>query len=416
VAAALHIREAAGARLAWLSANRVVALRWLLVSCQAATILLTWPLWQVRESPPLLPALGLPQMSVGFALLATLVLILRAPRAGVASHVALLLYAFAADQTRLQPQIVSLALLLFGTCAVPAAGPVARGHLISLWIWSGLNKALSIEFTHRTALLLFDNLPFGPSWLRGSFGWLIIVSESAVGLCLLIAPLRRAGVVLAFLVHGMILLVLVPGGWSVSVWPWNLALPLSAAVLFWPHAAAPPEVVWSPRRARLVLAALLILPAGFYGGWVDAYLAHHVYSDTGATAVVCSDGAGCSPAPFRAPYVPMRALLPPEPRLFAAHFDAICRPGERLVVYPRRVRIRFGRNTEPLRRACPVRRPAPSSRTAPPDRPPRARRSARASPLPRAPPSTRRRAAGARLEGLRRSPAARPDSWPGSRG
>ena len=415
MAAASHIRGAAERCVAWLSANRVVALRWLLVLCQAATIVLTWPLWQVRESPPLLPAVGLPQMSVGIALLASLVLLLRAPRAGVAVHVALLLYAFVADQTRLQPQIVSLALLLFGTCAVPAAGPVARAHLISLWIWSGLNKALSVEFTHRTALLLFDNLPFGPSWLRGSFGWMIIVSEVAVGVCLLVAPLRRAGVVLAFLVHGMVLLVLVPGRWSVSVWPWNVALPLSAAVLFWPRAAAT-EVAWSPRRARLLLAALLVLPVGFYGGWVDAYLVHHVYSDTGATGLVCRADAGCSPAPFLAPYRPMRALLPPEPRLFVAHFEAICRPGDRLVVYPRRVRIRFGRNTEPLRRACPVRRPAPSSRTAPPDRSSRARSSAGARIAPPAPRSTRRRAAPARLEALPRSPAARPGPWPGRRG
>jgi hypothetical protein len=142
------------------------ALRWLLVSCQAATILLTWSLWQVRESPPLLPAVGLPQLPVGIALIATLAVILRAPRAGVAVHLAVLLYSFAADQTRLQPQIISLALLLVGTCDVPAAAPIARAHLISLWIWSGLNKALSLEFMDRTASLLFDNLPFGPSWMR----------------------------------------------------------------------------------------------------------------------------------------------------------------------------------------------------------------------------------------------------------
>lgn len=351
------IREAVRPRLAWLAANRLVALRWHLVLCQAATIVLTWSLWQVREAPPLLPAVGLPQVPVGIALLATLALVLRAPRAGVATHLALLLYAFAADQTRLQPQIVSLALLLLGTCAFPATGPIARAHLVSLWIWSGLNKALSVEFVHRTALLLFDNLPLGPSWLRGWFGWLIVVSETAVGVCLLVRPLRRAGVVLAFLVHGMILLLLVPGHWSVSVWPWNLALPVAAAVLFWPDAAAPRQPVWPSWRARLVLAVLLLLPVGFYGGWVDAYLAHHVYSDSTATALVCREGAGCSQAPFLAPYVPMRARLPPEPRLFVAYFDAICRPGDRLVVYPRRVRVRFGRHTAPLRRACPATSP-----------------------------------------------------------
>jgi len=349
-----QIGRAARARIAWLAANRVVALRWLLVLCQAATIALTWPLWQVRETPPLLPALGLPQLPVGISLLATLALVLRAPRVGIAAHLAVLLYAFVADQTRLQPQFVSLALLLLGTCPLPAAGPIARAHLISLWIWSGLNKGMSLEFVDRTATLLFDNLPLSPSWMRGSFGWVVVVSEAAIGVCLLVAPLRRAGVVLAFLVHGMILLVLVPGHWSVSVWPWNVALPVAGAVFFWPGAAAHPEGEWSARRARLLLAALLLLPVGFYGGWVDAYLAHHVYSDTAATALVCRYGVGCTQKPFLEPYVPMRARLPPEPRLFVAYFDAICRPGDRLAVYPRRVRLRFGRHTTPLRRACPA--------------------------------------------------------------
>jgi hypothetical protein len=350
VAAIAHIREAGRAGIAWLATNRVVSLRWLLVLCQAATIVLTWQLWKVRESPPVLPAFGLPQLPVGIALLATLALVLRAPRAGVLAHLAVLLYAFVADQTRLQPQIVSLALLILGTCAFSPAPAIARAHLVSLWVWSGLNKALSVEFMDRTATLLFDNLPFGPSWLRGSFGWMIVVSEAAVGVCLLIAPLRRAGVVLAFLVHGMILLILVPGRWSVSVWPWSVALPAAAAVLFWPGSTGP---AWPTLRARLILAALLVLPVGFYVGWVDAYLSHHVYSDTTATALVCRHGAGCSPAPFREPYLPMRTLLPPEPRLFVARFDAICRPGDRLVVYPRRVRILVGRHTTPLRRACP---------------------------------------------------------------
>ncbi len=342
------IGEAVRVRLAWLAEHRLVALRWLLVLCQAAAILSMWPLWQVRDSPPLLPALALPQAPLGIALIATLALVLRAPCAGVAAHIAVLLYAFACDQTRLQPQIVSLALLLLGTCPFASAAPLARAHLVSLWIWSGLNKALSVEFVDRTATLLFDNLPLAPGWLRPWFGWLIIVCESAVGLCLLIPPLRRAGVALAFLVHGMILLVLVPGHWSVSVWPWNLALPVAAAALFW---ESPPA--WPSRSARVVLAALLLLPVGFYGGWVDAYLAHHVYSDTGATALVCRYGAGCTQKPFLEPYVPMRARLPPEPRLFVAYFDAICRPGDRLAVYPRRVRLLFGRHTTPLRRACP---------------------------------------------------------------
>jgi hypothetical protein len=345
--------DALRARIAWLAANRVVALRWLLVLCQVAAVVLMWPLWQVREAPPLLPALPLPQMPVGIALIATLALILRAPRAGVVAHVAVLVYAFAADQTRIQPQIISLALLLFGTCPFSLAAPIARAHLVSLWIWSGVNKGLSTEFVHRTGRLLFEHLPLSPGWLAGWFGWLIVLSEAAIGVCLLIAPLRRAGVVLAFAVHGMILLVLVPAGWSLSVWPWNLALPVAAWVLFWPRAHEPAEPAWPSRRAHILLAALLLYPIGFYGGLVDAYLSHHVYSDSTATGLLCRQGAGCSPAPFRDPYLPLRVRMPAEPRLFIAHFEAICRPGEWLVIYPRRVRLLFGLNSEKQRHLCP---------------------------------------------------------------
>lgn len=35
-------------------------LRAMVVACQAATLLMTWPLWQVRAEPPLLPLLELP--------------------------------------------------------------------------------------------------------------------------------------------------------------------------------------------------------------------------------------------------------------------------------------------------------------------------------------------------------------------
>src|SRR5262245_15652377 len=52
----------------------IVAFRWLVVGCQAATLLITWPLWQVHASPPMLPALPLPAFDLGPLLLLSLVL------------------------------------------------------------------------------------------------------------------------------------------------------------------------------------------------------------------------------------------------------------------------------------------------------------------------------------------------------
>ena len=60
----------------------MLAFRWLVVACLAATLAITWPLWQVHSSPPMLPALPLPAVDTGVLLLGSLVLVLLAPRVG----------------------------------------------------------------------------------------------------------------------------------------------------------------------------------------------------------------------------------------------------------------------------------------------------------------------------------------------
>ena len=51
-----------------------LVLRWFVVCTQAATIWLTWPLWQVRISPPLLPLADVYQIDFGHLLLGSLAL------------------------------------------------------------------------------------------------------------------------------------------------------------------------------------------------------------------------------------------------------------------------------------------------------------------------------------------------------
>src|SRR5688572_17005835 len=100
-------------------------MRWLIVACQAASVLLTWPLWQVRRNdalPPNLPALDLAlldslQMPCGELLLATLVIALIWPRMGAYCHAAVLAASILLDQMRIQPEFISLAILLLGTLA-----------------------------------------------------------------------------------------------------------------------------------------------------------------------------------------------------------------------------------------------------------------------------------------------------------
>ena len=104
------------------------------VYAQAATIAITWPLWQVRHyvatadwpELPNLPALPLPQFDVGLLLFGSLLLVLIVPRWGVAVHGAMLLAAILLDQMRMQPECVSLFLLMLGTLDSPSLKMVAR--------------------------------------------------------------------------------------------------------------------------------------------------------------------------------------------------------------------------------------------------------------------------------------------------
>lgn len=333
--------------------DRFWLLRPVFVALQGATVLITWPLWQTRADPPLLPMFkGLPQFDMGLVVLATLVLTFVRQKVGVLAHVTALAIAFAQDQTRLQPEFVSLALILLGATTLPYAGVLVRAHLLSLWFWSGLNKALSLGFMTGAAQFIYGGLPLRIEALRPYFGWLVIASEMLAAVLIVIPKLRRIGVALAVGVHLMILLVLLRYRWNVSVWPWNVAVPLAAIAFFW-HSSS----VAAPRERRVIAAALaiiiLVLPAGFYAGYVDAYLAHNLYTSNTAWAVaVCRHDPPCSSATFGQTWNHFRVPLPPEPRIYRAYFDQLCGRGDTLVIHPRQTRVTFGHDTRETTHEC----------------------------------------------------------------
>jgi hypothetical protein len=260
----------------------VLAFRWLVVGCQAATIVITWPLWRVHETPPMLPALALPALSLGPALLVSLALVLVRATGGTVLHSGLLVYAMLIDQTRIQPEIVSLALLLWGTLPSPDARLVGRTHLIALWSWAGLNKLLSPVFLETAGYgPLAVLVPRALSWIRPAGGYLLAVAELAIGLLLIAPRTRRVGAVLALVLHGGIVIAMARVGprWNLAVWPWNVALACAGLALIAPWKQPFRESVARSRPlVRVIVVLLLVAPAGWFVGLTDAYLAHHLYS------------------------------------------------------------------------------------------------------------------------------------------
>ena len=314
--------------------------RWLVVGCQAATLLITWPLWQNRTSPPMLPALPLPAVDLGALLLLSLAVILIAPRSGIVLHTALLLYAVAIDQTRIQPEIVSLTFLLWGTLPSPTARLFARAHLISMWFFAGLHKLLSPGFIDDTSQwILSAVIANPPSWLSAQFGYLIALSELSIGLLALVPSTRRLAAVAAFGLHGGILFVLMPTGhdWNEAVWPWNVALAFSGFALIAPWKDSPRTCLQSCTPVlRPLLVLLVVAPLGFYAGVVDAYLSHNLYSSNTAYATVwCPNECQEEQQPSYT-WQALNVPFPPEHRLFEDYFARTCQSGDEMTIHDSR--------------------------------------------------------------------------------
>jgi hypothetical protein len=316
-------------RLLPYNVNALVAFRWWLVGCQAATLLITWPLWQVHTSPPMLPVLPLPQLDTGVVLLLSLAMTVIAPVTGITLHTVLIVYAMLIDQTRIQPQVMSHAILLWGTLSYRDAKTLSRAYLVSMWTWAGLNKLLSPVFLTSVGPGLFGTLfSQAPIWLRETGGYTIAISELATGLLAVFPRTRRLSGFMAFGLHISILLTLLSlrANRNEAIWPWNLALALSAFALIVPWQESIPRSIGQSRRGtRLLIALIFISPAGFHVGLVDTYFAHNLYSGNTPIAASSAYNPASSRSAFNVP-------LPPEHRLYEQWFRLVCKPGDHLTI------------------------------------------------------------------------------------
>ena len=325
------------------SIDPVELLRLVLVIAQGAMIAVTWPLWQARTDVPNLPFIGgLPQTGVVWALLATLVLAVARPRQGIVAHVVVLAYALLADQMRLQPEWISLAVLLVATGPWRYARTLGWAHLGSLWLWAGVAKLTSAGFEGYAARIVADNL--GVSALAPVLTWAIPLFEIALGVAVARSAWRSYAIGPAVLLHvGSIVALRMGFGWEIF-W-WNLALIASALVLLRPErargrrprASGRVSVATSAGLRTALVVGLYLYPAGMYLGVVDPYLGYSLYTGGIPTADVC-DINGCSRYAINISGAAIGTQVPASPRIFEAWFQSICRPGEELRITGMRLR------------------------------------------------------------------------------
>ncbi len=367
---------------AWLF--RPIVVRTVVAGCQIVATLYTWNLWQVRDTPPNLAVIGvLAGLPFGVLMVASAAVAVVRPRSGSAIHAGVLLAAMLGDQFRIQPEFVSLSIVLLALAYGKIGRTIGLAHLASLWLWAGSNKALSPTWPVGGAGFISRSLHMGG--LRPIVAVGLPLFEFALGVAACVPRLRRHLLIAAAALHLAILGTLMSAWFNLAVWPWNLALALAAPALLRRPALAPdgsvapgtpgtpgtPETSAVPTTPSVVpannarshgladrlpvlaiWAVFLLLPAGFYLGLVDTYLAHNLYSDNTAGVQWCSAGGRC-PAPSSTEgRTPLRVPTPPEERIFVAWFEARCVSGDTLIVRVPEVRIPRA-NAGTTRYTCP---------------------------------------------------------------
>ena len=308
-------------------------LRVVLVAAQIATVLLTWRVWCPRSHPPMLPLTDVPPLHAGWPMLASLAVALRWPRVGVPLHTLVLAIAIVADQSRMQPHVISLATLLWGTTGRPGGLVVARAALVSLWTYAGIHKLTSpAYYTLGGAWLLRAAWPDGPAWLGPTLAAVVATTEVFIGLGCLVPRLRRKVAVLAAAFHLTTFAVLAFRlHWDMPVWPWNVALAAAApgVIMPWRGPGLGAEYAMAGRPPRIAAVALLLIPAGYWLGVVDAFLAHCVYADNRPKAYLCTP---FSRTDLEVVCLRLGVVLPPAHRLYEPFFRGVGRPGEWLEI------------------------------------------------------------------------------------
>ena len=316
-----------------LAPDRARVFRGIVLICQLLTLLATWQLWGARVSPPNLPALeGLPTFSLQWIFLGSLALAWFRPVWGIPAHLLVLAAGMLLDQLRIQPTVISLALLLLATLPWAGARLIGSWHLIGLWFYAGLHKLLSPAYWE-TGPWGFDAA--GPLLVAAGIG--LAVFEMGLAVFLFLRATRFGMAWVAAVFHALLLLYLAYRLQNAAVWGWNTALVFAPIFLFTDRM---PEGEGSPRLLRFALTIALIsmlLPLGCYTGKVDNYLCHCLYANNVAAGYLRDPGAPEDEPPSNIAvetFAALRVPCPPEPRIFRAYHERAGGVGEELTIEP----------------------------------------------------------------------------------
>ena len=217
----------------------------------------------------------------------------------------------ALDQTRLQPWLYLLSIMLFLIASAKSANignsmsvlNALRICIVGTYLFAGIQK-LNVSFCQIVVPSMFPKfMPAPPPDLCMAIGIPAAIVETSLAVFLILPATRSFGAWLAISFHAVTLWMITQQGWNAVVWPWNISMMLLVYLLFIRSKPESLSKFCLPDSLQKILATVIfiLLPVlNFYGKW-PYYLSAALYSGNTPVlrAVVAKEDEERLPAAIR---------------------------------------------------------------------------------------------------------------------
>lgn len=150
--------------------------------------------------------------------------------------------------------------------------------LVGTYFWSGMHKCNELFF-EKWANGLTKRIPFVPYWMRLAFTYAVPFLEASFGAFLIFPKTRRIGIWLITLMHAIILLTFILGGYGYIVFPMTIFNVFVLFYLFYKSSFSPKDVFALKHSKSVVLFLVtIVFPLFNFIGVYDHILAFSYFS------------------------------------------------------------------------------------------------------------------------------------------
>jgi len=273
-----------------LKKDNLVIIRLLAFIAFVSSMLMSWNLWFSERKFPLIPFLEgipVPNGNIDLVLIGAffsffLVFIIK-PKWSVGGAIILIyLYWCLLDQNRLQHFFFEIIFVVFALSVFNTETHTAKKCLLWIFIgtyfWSGIHKYNDVFFD-KWLNGLNKRIPFVPYWMRVCFTYAVPFLEAGFGLMLLFIKTRKFGTWLIAIMHLIILVTFLKGGFGYAVIPLMLFNFLTLFLVFYNSNITVKQLFRIDSYKIVVMYFItILLPLSNFFGFYDHILAFSYFS------------------------------------------------------------------------------------------------------------------------------------------